>query len=221
MINNIFKLFQNPLKGWDPVPYEYSQDYSENQWDSYDPKVLEFIEKKVGSLQGKKILDLGGGPGQFSVAMSKLGGDVTWLDISNNYLNIVKKKAEIHNVEINCQIGYMDDALKMYGENSFDFIFNRICWYYCINDEKFCEMIVNVLRTGGVAYLDIYTLDKKGLSLFRRILNKIYYYTNIKVGHLLPQHGKILNLFAEHPEITISKVSISDRNERFLVFKNY
>lgn len=221
MINKIFKLLQNPNKGWDPVPQEYSKKYSLKQWESYDETILTDIENKIGPFDGKKILDLGGGPGQFSVGMAKLGGDVTWLDISNNYLSIMREKAEEHGVDIKYHIAYMDDALNTCEEQSFDFIFNRICWYYCIDDKNFCDMIVKLLKSGGSAYLNIYTLDKSKNSLFRNLLQNIYALTNLKIGHLLPPKGKIPAMFSEYNELTISKVQTTERNEEFFIFKNH
>lgn len=113
MINEIFKLFQNPHKGWDPVPKEYSKKYSLKQWENYDTTILNDIEQEISGFDNKRVLDLGGGPGQFSIRMAQMGGDVAWLDISNNYLAIVKEKALERNVDIEYQIAYMDDALKI------------------------------------------------------------------------------------------------------------
>lgn len=81
-------------------------------------------------------------------------------------------------------------------------------------------MIVKLLKPGGSAYLDIYTLDKSQNSFFRNILQNIYALTNIKIGHLLPPKGKIPNLFLAHKGISISNIRVAKRNERFIIFKD-
>jgi len=219
LINEIFKYFQRPDNGWDPVPIEYAVKYSERSWENIDTSMLEKIVEITGSLKDKTILDLGGGPGQYSVAFAQLGGHVTWLDVSRNYLNIANDKAIEHNVDINFILAYMDDAERLIGANSCEFIFNRICWYYCVNDKKFASSIVNMLKKGGYAYLDIFTYDLANISFTRRLLQKLYFLTKYKFGHLLPRQGQISTLFRKFEDIEIVPLDSTDRNERFIIIK--
>lgn len=41
-----------------------------------------------------KILDVGGGPGRYSIALAQLGYEVTLFDLSKNCLELAKQKAQ-------------------------------------------------------------------------------------------------------------------------------
>ncbi|MBQ6735640.1 MAG: class I SAM-dependent methyltransferase [Lachnospiraceae bacterium] len=51
-------------------------------------------------LSGKKILDIGGGPGQYSIWLAKEGFDVTLVDLSDGNIAFAKEKAEETGVNI-------------------------------------------------------------------------------------------------------------------------
>lgn len=51
-------------------------------------------------MQGKSVLDIGGGPGRYSVYLAKLGYDVTLVDLSPANVEFAKKKAAQENVNI-------------------------------------------------------------------------------------------------------------------------
>ena len=46
-------------------------------------------------LRGKTVLDIGGGPGRYSVWLAKQGYDVTLVDLSENNIALAKQKVKI------------------------------------------------------------------------------------------------------------------------------
>ena len=92
MINHIHALFHRPENGWDPVPSHHIFQYADKVWEEgIDVETLILLEKWLGGFEGKKILDLGGGPGQWSIAFALRGANVTWFDISNGYKEYAQK----------------------------------------------------------------------------------------------------------------------------------
>ncbi|MBB1235899.1 3-demethylubiquinone-9 3-O-methyltransferase, partial [Klebsiella pneumoniae] len=55
-----------------------------------NPLRLEWIQESVGSLAGKKVLDVGCGGGILSEAMARAGADVTGIDLADKSLKIAK-----------------------------------------------------------------------------------------------------------------------------------
>ena len=154
MINYLHSLIFRPENGWDPVPEIHVNKYFKKQWNlGIDEDLLDKIEYMLGGLAGKKVLDLGGGPGQYSIAFARRNACVTWYDISNRYKVLVKDEAIRAKCSIKYKIGYMDEADKILNEQ-FDLVFNRICWNYAISDKTFAKTIFKLINPGGFAYID-------------------------------------------------------------------
>lgn len=201
MLNYVLTLFQNPKKGWDPIPLGYAEDYTKWSYENMDYSMIAELEAHTNGLKDKKLIDLGGGPGQYSIAFAKRGAQVTWLDVSNNYLNIVKAAAEKENVKLDYVIDYMDFA-----KGEFDILFNRVCWYYCLNDVSFMKKIYNLVKHNGYGYLILhdenlterynnYGTVKKWISKFLFLLNDK---TGIKIGHPVPSFKRIKKIFSQY-----------------------
>ncbi len=112
------------------------QTFSEKQssyWDSYNSSEktidlvniptaekieLEYILKLLGNLHGKKILDLGCGPGKFSLKLAKRGKEIIGIDISRNAINIANKTARYY--KINNFRGIVNDFKKPLYKDYFD-----------------------------------------------------------------------------------------------------
>ena len=136
--------------GWDPIPHQYAEQYSKSAWSEERTAVLERMRSLIGDFNGKKILDLGGGAGQYSVLLAKLGATVTWHDVSREYERIARRRAEEAGVPLEFSLGYLEAAGKL-GSECFDAVFCRLCWYYCRSDRRFAQMIFSLVRPGGAA----------------------------------------------------------------------
>ncbi len=221
MINYLHSLLNRPEQGWDPISAEHARWYSDIQWShGVDESLLDELDKWVGGLAGRRVLDLGGGPGHYSVAFAKRNAHVTWHDVSRVYLEIAQRKAAEHHLEIRFSLGYMEDAVKL-PHKPFDLVFNRICWYYAFDDSRFADILFDLVKPGGVGYVD--TMHSKArdpessLSLdLRTWLNDRF---GVKIGHPLPPHGRIARLFIEKPVMKLVVDYTSITNDKVLFLK--
>ena len=67
-----------------------------------NPLRLEWIQESVGSLAGKKVLDVGCGGGILSEAMARSGAQVTGIDLADKSLKIAK----LHGLESGVKVEY-------------------------------------------------------------------------------------------------------------------
>jgi 2-polyprenyl-3-methyl-5-hydroxy-6-metoxy-1,4-benzoquinol methylase len=152
MINEVFYRLQRPERGWDPVPTEYVKRYATEVWEGFRQESVDAIESKIGPLRGRTVIDLGGGSGRFAIEFARRGAAVTWHDISLGYRNFVKDKLaelrkEMDQLSLEFSVGYLEDAPRL--GRSFDFVFNRLCWCYSIDDFRFARVIYDLTKPGG------------------------------------------------------------------------
>src|SRR5260370_2957744 len=98
MINSLHALLHRPEHGWDPIATQYAEGYAARATRDLDSTLVDELDRRLGGVTGKTVLDLGGGPGQYSVAFASRGAHVTWHDISRNYQRIAAWNAAQHGV---------------------------------------------------------------------------------------------------------------------------
>jgi len=195
MINLIHSWLHQPAQGWDPVSEAHAQEYGQAQWQKFEEvqALIAELEDRVQGLSGKSVLDLGGGPGQYSVAFALRGARVTWHDISRRYQRMVLARAAEHGVRVDTSLGYLETAKKLMPQ-PFDLVFNRICWCYCRNDRAFARLVYGLIRPGGAAYVESNTPAFDRLLGMRRMQYFANQYFYFKIGHPHPPHGRIARL---------------------------
>lgn len=198
MINAIHAWLHRPEKGWDPVPAAHAAKYAQTEWDNLDIALVDKLEGRVQGFAGKRILDLGGGPGQYSAAFAARGAEVTWHDVSRNYLDIARGKCREKGLNVEFSLGYLEDARK-FTSCPFDFVFNRICWYYCMNDRYFAGIVHSIVKSGGACYIDCLTAEGARQRFPRSIFSNLNRITGIKIGHPFPNHGGLAKWFLRYP----------------------
>lgn len=97
----------------------------------------------------RKILDIGCGPGFFSVLLAQMGYEVTAVDYTENMLTEAQKNAENYGVSSAIEFKRMDAQKLEFADGAFDFVISRnVLW----NLERPCrayEEWLRVLRNGG------------------------------------------------------------------------
>lgn len=202
MINRLHARLHRPADGWDPVPAGHAADYGAHEWLHTDTALLDELEAAIGGFQGRRILDLGGGPGHYTVALARRGGNVTWHDVSRTYLEMARRKAAEQGVadSIHFSLGYLDHAPGLLA-GGFDLVFNRICWYYGFGDASFADVVYRLVNPGGWGYVDTTHsgFQRDGLSPTARLRTWLNERTGIKIGHPMPPRGRVARLFLARP----------------------
>lgn len=88
--------------------------------DKWIRKILENAPDK----EKLRILDIGCGPGFFTINLSKLGHDVTGIDVSREMVIVAKENAEEQGLD--CDFKVMNANCLEYSDNTFDLIINRV-----------------------------------------------------------------------------------------------
>jgi ubiquinone/menaquinone biosynthesis C-methylase UbiE len=119
--------------------------YSARKKGSYEFKIqLLAILNLLGSLRGKSLIDIGCGPGTYSVEFAKRGANVLGIDLSQKMLDKARNNAKIADVKLTLQ--KVDARLIPCLDNSFDI---AVIILTILND-KIIEEAARVLKLGGL-----------------------------------------------------------------------
>jgi SAM-dependent methyltransferase len=220
MINQLLYRRRRPERGWDPVPASHADAYAAGEWEIFSPAIIDQLEQRLGPVSGRRVLDLGGGPGQYSVAFARRGAIVTWHDISRRYEEIVLRHAEAEGVTVKTSLGYLEDARRL-PRDGFDLVFVRGCWNYCMSDRAFARLVLRLVAPGGAAYVDSPHLfrahtDWRRHHRYTYLLNKYLWF---KIGHPAPPPGRIARLFEELGVAEVDADYRTGENDRVIAIK--
>ncbi len=215
-----YQIFRNKMFNWDPVVGDYQNRYSnKDRLKNISIQTFELLEEHMGSLDGKKVLDIGGGAGNYSFKFLEYGSEVVWTDISQNMMKIAQEnfidlsiknpKIEFYNINPN----YIEKI-----EGNFDLIFLRLTWLYTFSDKKFAKKILKKSIPNGFIYIltNNTSFKNEEHTFFDKL--KIFLYLNlgIKLGHPHPPIGKLKLLF---PGTKLKHYKINESTEEFLFQK--
>lgn len=132
------------------------EDVDYGKWSSYIQSILEKYQGQVST-----ILDLGCGTGNITIPLSKMGYEMTGIDLSEDMLSIADSKAFEEKKHIKWIKGDMVD-FRM--KNHFDAIISCCdCINYILDSEKLLKVFQNAymsLKEGGVFTFDIHAPHK-------------------------------------------------------------
>jgi ubiquinone/menaquinone biosynthesis C-methylase UbiE len=147
-----------------------AQGYALSNQEELEGESRRYWERQLRqALDGKgyqKVLDIGCGPGFFSVLLAQMGYEVTAVDYTENMLQEAKKHAAFYGVDVNfCRM----DAQKLeFADASFDFVVSRnVLWN---------------LEEPKQAYKEWFRVLKKGGSLMNCDGNFYYYVKDADYG---------------------------------------
>ncbi|MEM5772046.1 MAG: methyltransferase domain-containing protein [Candidatus Aenigmatarchaeota archaeon] len=105
--------------------------------------------KLLGNVKGKRILELGCGGGQNSIALAKKGAICTGIDISIEQLKFAKKLAEKEKVKVKFIKGNFQN-LSRFKQCSFDIAISAWSFQYSPNLKKLFKEVYRVLKRNGL-----------------------------------------------------------------------
>lgn len=132
-----------------------SEDYQKNHKISpnhihYGPWMPTESELKLlGNIKGKKILEVGCGGGQCSIAFAKLGAKVIGIDFSEKQIEFAKHLAKKERADVNFLIGNAENLRKI-KSNSIDIVFSAYALQYVTNLRKCFNEVRRVLKRNGI-----------------------------------------------------------------------
>lgn len=132
---------------WDTRAEGYSQTIHEQIADGQDDYFRELLRSCAPSGEELACLDVGCGPGFFSILLSQLGYSVTAFDYSEGMLSQARENFEEMGVEADTMQG---DAQNLpFEDNIFDYIVSRNLVWNLEQPEQAYREWVRVLKPGG------------------------------------------------------------------------
>lgn len=133
-------------------------DAPEREWNRTDNTVefcitTRMLERTIH--RGEKVLDIGGGPGQYSLWLAGRGCDVTLFDLSSGNIAFAEQKAAEKKLPLKTICGNALDAT-LYPKEKFDHVLVMGPMYHLFQESdrrKVIENAISVLKPGGKIYV--------------------------------------------------------------------
>ena len=147
---------------------KYYDENAQKEWERLERHPFEFIfttymmDQYIRS--GDRILDIGGGPGRYSIYYAKKNCDVTLVDLSIGNIELAKIKAAENHVSLNF---YTANCLELDSLETglFDHVFLMGPLYHLTNQDdrkSAVESALKKLKPGGILYCS-FILDFSGI----------------------------------------------------------
>lgn len=135
-------------------------------------RLLGTLEDHLSDLDGKRVLDLGCGRGERSLALLERGATIDGIDISPVYIGQAESEAHTAGFPANRYAFVAGDAHRLpYDDASFDFVVGDGILHHLDLDVALGE-VHRVLKPGGRALFREPLLDNPLLKLFRALTPK-------------------------------------------------
>jgi len=148
------------------VQEHYNQS-AEKEWERLERHRVEFDITcrylEIYLQDAQKVLDLGGGPGRYSLWLAEKGHEVTLVDLSEVNVKLAREKAKERGVELNAALqGNALELSEVVEEKDFDVILNMGPMYHLLEESNrysVMEQCMEKLKEGGilvVAFISAY-----------------------------------------------------------------
>jgi SAM-dependent methyltransferase len=118
----------------------------DESWEAVTCPEHQWIKAQLGELKGRKVLDLGCGAGEAAVWFAKQGANVVASDLSSEFLDLVRRVAELHGVTVETHHG--DSDYLNFADNTFDVVYAGNVLHH-VDLDKTLEQIHRILKPGG------------------------------------------------------------------------
>lgn len=129
---------------------EHQVPPDEQMWQQDLGRSLQVAFAWLGDLQGKRVLELGCGPGDYTIMLARRGAQVTAIDIAPASLGITRERAQANRVGQAVQTGRLAAETLAFAAESFDWVVGFGLLHHA-NPVALGPEIRRVLRPGGRA----------------------------------------------------------------------
>lgn len=140
-------------------------------WEDFYLPVFEYVLPKMGTLAGKKVLELGTGTGGTATLLAKQGASVFGIDLLPFRLAEAKERATRHNVAAAVHFSLMDATHLAFPDNTFDFVISKSVLVFTDHAQTAKECY-RVLKPGGKAIFMENMRHHPMVWLYRKIFLK-------------------------------------------------
>ena len=144
---------------------------------------------------GKRVLDVGCGPGYWGRLFGRMGVEYYGIDISPNAVELARESQRIFGFKGDIRVGNAEDT--GFEDGYFDFVVSEGVIHHTPNTEKCIDEIHRVLKDGGGARIGLYY---KSAILRSRVLFRLAQLLMRAVGVGLKGRGRTAMGLAESPE---------------------
>lgn len=143
----------------------YYDQYGEREWERLTRPADGVVERAINQHTitqhlppGSRVLDLGGGPGRYTIWLAERGHRVSLADLSPGLLDIARREVIAAGVESKIETIVEADAcdLARWADDSFDAVLALGPFYHLpdpADRERSAAEVARVLRPGGVAFI--------------------------------------------------------------------
>jgi SAM-dependent methyltransferase len=117
--------------------------------DNRSDETMKKMERYLEGHNVRDILDVGCGPGFYSMLFGSKGYAVTGIDYSDKMVEVARKNAEDRGVDARFMV--MDAQNLEFPDDSFDLVLSRDVFWCLEHPERAYSEILRVLRPGGMA----------------------------------------------------------------------
>jgi 2-polyprenyl-3-methyl-5-hydroxy-6-metoxy-1,4-benzoquinol methylase len=130
-----------------------------------------FLLERMGSLRGKRLLDVGAGLGESSVYFALQGAEVTTTDISPEMVETALKLGDLYGVKLEGAVSTGEDL--RVPEGSYDFVYLANVIHHVHDRARLFDQIHRALKPGGRFYSIDPIAYNPVINVYRRMATEV------------------------------------------------
>jgi ubiquinone/menaquinone biosynthesis C-methylase UbiE len=171
-----------------------------------NPKMFEVVDSFAKNIPGRRVLDLGCGPGHDSYRFSELGFDVTGIDYSSEMINTAQHLQTVDNPP-DFSVADMREIGDIFNEDSFDAVWASASLLHIPQADapQVLKGIHKIVKAGGKVYIGV-----KGGEQGERLVKESKYgkpmereftfWKKDKLENVLTENGFTIDNFIEQTQ---------------------
>ncbi|MBT9589240.1 class I SAM-dependent methyltransferase [bacterium] len=143
----------------------------EETWNALTSPERRWMKSKLPPLRGKRVLDLGCGAGEGAVWFAKQGADVVASDLSAEFLTLVTRVAQFHQVQV--ETHHANSVHLDLPDESFDIIYSANVLHHVESIPETLQGCKRLLKPGGLLLTTDPLRYNPVIEVYRRMATKV------------------------------------------------